>query len=121
MGAETRLLRDERLAQEAKRRDAAMAKDLEGKRRASERLDVIRSYPKAIKRTREQTSMLESVLALRGLDPLKPPTVAEQEEEERLEAGHWAEMERRDKADRARVGKRDSRSREYEREYGDDA
>lgn len=121
MGAETRLVRAERLTEEARLRDTAMSIEADTERRANERAELIRSYPKEGERTPEQTNMLESMLALRRLDPLKPLTAEEQAEEERFEAEHEANMERSDKAYRARLEERDRRSREYDREYGDNA
>lgn len=120
-GHETRLVKREREAKETSDRERKLTIEAEETRRASVRAEIIASFPPESERTDAQTSVLEMSLRMRNLEPLYPLSEEEQDAEDRAEAEHYAEMARRDKADRARIEARDRRDREYERDYGDNA
>lgn len=86
LGGETRLVRRKRLAERAKIEAAALKAEAELEGRENERRELISRYPPARKRTAAETSRLESLLALNGLDPLRPLSPEEKQAEEDAEA-----------------------------------
>ena len=85
LGGETRLVRRRRLTERARADAAASKAEAERERRENERREVISSYPPANLRTPAETTRLESVLALRGLEPLRPLSAEEKQAEEDAE------------------------------------
>jgi len=95
LGGETRLVRRQRLRARSVADAAAFKAEAEREGRENERRELIADYPPEHERTAAETLRLESVLALRGLDPIRPPSPDEEQAEEDAEA----EMFRLEEAD----------------------